>query len=149
MIFITNLLIYNEIAIFRAANLTHECKKELIDSFGKLVIEEVRDRVLTSAMAKATLETVNPVKREQYEALNGLSEKQCEAVCDLLSETHLSTVYDFIHMFEDYSNQFAISVKRDGRQYDLIEIWEEPGSDICFHQDGWIQRFSKVGRFVI
>jgi len=130
-------------------NLTNEQQKELVDIFGELVIKKVRDSALKKGMAKATLKHTNPGKLKQYECLKELPELQQEAVCDLLSETITSTIYDFIKLFEENASLLEMNIKKDGNVYDIIKISEEPGSDICFYENGWIQRFSEIGRFVL
>ena len=125
-------------------NLSNEQQKELVDIFGELVIKKVRDSILKYSMNIATQKTVNPGKLKQYEFLKGMSESQQEAVCDLLSETITSTIYDFIKLFEENAGLLEMNIKKDGNVYDIIKISEEPGSDICFYENGWIQRFSEI-----
>jgi hypothetical protein len=100
-------------------------------------------------MRIAKCETVNPGKLEQYKVLSGLTEDQQEAVCDLLSETITDTIYRFLEMFEEYEDDIKLIVKKDGQEYDLVEVSEKMGSEIAAEdEDGWIQKFSKIGRFV-
>ena len=41
-------------------------------------------------------------------------------------------------------------VKYEENDYDLLQLSEVMGSEIaCFDEDGWIQKFSKIGRFVL
>lgn len=130
--------------------LSEEEKQELLDKFGKKVIEHVRDVTLEIAMGKAKGNTINPVKKEQYIGLSNLSEEEKEIVCDLLSETISATIYNFLDMFEAYSDEMKLNVICDSNEYDLSTITEKMGGEIAFSdEDGWIQKFSKVGRFVL
>lgn len=127
-----------------------EKKEEILDLFGKLVIENVRDTSLKIAMDIAKYETPNLLKRKQYEALAGLNEQQKEVLCDLLSETITDTIYNFLDMFESNEKFIKLIVNKDGVEYDLCNLSEKMGAEITFmDDDGWIQKFSKIGRFVI
>jgi len=130
--------------------LTREEKEEITDMFGKMVIEMVRDRSLDFAMTKAKYTTVNPIQRERYKILETLNEEQQEKVCDLLSETLTSAIFNFLHMFEDYPDIMKLIVTKDGQEYDLAKVSEMIGAEITFSdEDGWIQKFSKIGRFIL
>jgi hypothetical protein len=125
-------------------------KKEILDFFGKLVILDVRDRSLKISMDIVKKKTSNPIKIKQYKELEGLTPLQQEAVCDLLSETVTDTIYRFMEMFDHHSSNMKITVKYEENDYDLLQLSEVMGSEIaCFDEDGWIQKFSKIGRFVL
>ena len=125
-------------------------KQELLDFFGKHVIEDVRDGVLGISMQIAKHTTINPGKLKQYKALSCLSEEQREAVCDLLSETITDTIYRFLEMFEWRADIMKLLIAKDGQEYDVVTISEKMGSEIaCYGENGWIQKFSKIGRFVL
>ena len=130
--------------------LTTNEKQELLDQFGKRVIEHVRDTSLNISMNIATGKTVNPIQRKQYSSLSKLSDKEKELVCDLLSETITDTIYNFLDMFEAYSDEMKLYIANDRGEHDMCAISEKMGGEISFQdEDGWIQKFSKVGRFVL
>ena len=130
--------------------LKEDKKKEIMDFFGKLVILNVRDRALKISMDIVQQKTPNPVKIKQYEGLEGLTSTQQEAVCDLLSETVTDTIYRFMEMFDQNSGKIKIIVEYEGDNIDLAQLSEAMGSEIaCFDEDGWIQKFSEIGRFVL
>lgn len=124
-----------------------EKKKEILDFFGKMLIENVRDRSLSIAMSIAKYETPNPIHRKKYESFSSLSEKQKEDMCDLLSETITDTLYNFLTMLEYREELIKLIISKDGVEYNLCEISEEVGAEITFmNEKGWIQKFSKIGR---
>ncbi len=126
------------------SEISYEKKQELLDCFGELLINHVRDTSLKIAMDIAEYKTVNPIKQKQYEVLSSLSPDQKEAVCDLLSETVTDTIYNFLDMFEVNEDKMKLIVLKDGTEYDLNEISEKMGGEITFlDEDGWIQKFSK------
>ena len=130
-------------------NLTKADRQEIMDTLGKLVIEQIRDGALQYSMDIAKYRTVNQVKLKQYKSLSSLAQDQQEAVCDLLSETITNTIYRFLEMFEDYKEEIKLMIHKDKQEYNVVDISEKMGSEIaCFEDDGWIQKFSKIGRFV-
>lgn len=130
-------------------NLTSEQKREILDYFGKKVIE-FRDSDLDIAIDYATGKSVNPVKAKQYSILSTLNHEQKESVNDLLSETITATIFNFLDMFEENADKMELIIKKDGQKYNMVEISEKMGSEIaCYDDTGWIQKFSKIGRFVL
>jgi len=130
-------------------NLTSEQKREILDYFGKKVIE-FRDSDLDIAIDYATGKSVNPVKAKQYSILSTLNHEQKESVNDLLSETITATIFNFLDMFEENADKMELLIKKDGQKYNMVEISEKMGSEIaCYEDTGWIQKFSKIGRFIL
>jgi len=128
--------------------LTFDQKKEILDYFGNILINHVRDVSLNIAMDIATGNTTNPLKQKKYKVLLDLSSDQKEAICDLLSETITDTIFNFLDMFEANEDKMKLFVIKDGASYDLNAVSEKMGGEIAFQdEDGWIQKFSKVGRF--
>ena len=130
--------------------LSKEQKETILNSFGKLVIQNVRDRALKLSMGIVKQSTVNPVKLEQYSCFSSLNVQQQEAVCDLLSETITNVIYLFLEMFEDNKDYLSLIIKEGDKCYNMIEISEKMGSEIaCYEDDGWVQKYSTIGRFVL
>jgi hypothetical protein len=129
--------------------LTKEKKVEILDFFGRRVIE-FRDSNLDISIDYATGLSVNQIKANQYGILATLSSEQREAINDLLSETITATIFDFLDMFEANADDMEIIIKKDGKEYNMLEISEKMGSEIaCYEDNGWIQKFSRIGRFVL
>jgi len=130
-------------------SISKEQKQAILDAFGKIVIENVRDDALYISMRIATQETINPVKIKKYGILSSLSIEQQEAVCDLLSETITDTIYRFLEMFEENNDKMRLVLIDNMKEYNMVDISEKMGSEIaCFDNCGWIQKFSSIGRFV-
>lgn len=131
-------------------NLNKDEKQSLLDIFGKILISEVRDRALKISMNTVMQTTVNNLDLERYKVFTNLNNEEKEAMCDLLSETITDTIYRFLEMFEDYSDIMELDLIQGDNKYDIKLISEKMGSEIaCYEDDGWIQRFSKIGRFVL
>lgn len=122
----------------------------LLDSVGKIIIENVRDGALNISMGIVNQTTPNQVDLKNYSVLSKLETDEREKVCDLLSATITDTIYRFLELFEDYNDIIRLNILYNGKEYDMTKISEKMGSEIAsYEDDGWIQRFSKVGRFIL
>lgn len=131
-------------------NLSKEEKKALLDSFGKILISEVRDRALRISMNIVMQTTKNKLDLDYYKVFSELTDVQKEKMCDLLSVTITDTIYHFLEMIEDYPDVMELNLIRGDKKYDMTLISEKMGSEIaCYGDDGWIQCFSEIGRFVL
>lgn len=129
--------------------LTDAQKQTILDSFGKILIADVRDGALFVSMGIVKRTTPNPVQLQRYSVLEGLNADQQEAICDLLSETITDTIYRFLEMFEENKPKMRLTVIQNGVEYDMSRVSEKMGSEIACYDEGWIQKYSKIGRFVL
>ena len=124
-------------------------RDDLLDEVGKIIVKEVRDQTLKHSMLVVNLDLVNPILLEKYKVFSALEHEEKEKMCDLLSETITDVIYEMLKMFEDHADLMKFVVKDNGEEYDMCDISEEIGSDIaCIDDDGWLQRFSDIGRIV-
>lgn len=135
-------------------SLNYEQKRSIVDDFGKIVIEDVRDRALRCSMRIVKHTTCNPRDLERYGIFSDLGFEQQEKICDLLSETITDTIYSFLKMFEDHEEKMRLMLIHDDNEYDMLhlsaDINSEIGSEITFSdEEGWIQKFSEIGRMVL
>lgn len=124
---------------------------KLLDSFGEQLIKEVRDRALGISMGIVKRTTPNQLDLERYKIFENLTDDEKEAVCDLLSETITDTLYRFLEMFEENPDKMKLMLVDGDDLTDMVDISEKMGSEIaCYDDDeGWIQRYSEIGRFVL
>ena len=130
-------------------DLSKNKKQELLDIFGKLLIEDVRDSSLVISTGIVEQTTVNKVDLERYSIFSTLKTEQKKAVCELLSETITDVIYNFLDMFEANDEIVKLVLINDGKEYDMVYVSEKMGGEIARHDDeGWIQKFSEMKRFV-
>lgn len=123
---------------------------KLLESFGKQLIKEVRDSALTISMNIVKRTTTNPIDLERYKIFENLTNDEKEAVCDILSETITDTLYRFLEMFEENPDKMKLMLVDGEQMVDMVDISEKMGSEIaCYDEEGWIQKYSEVGRFVL
>ena len=130
--------------------LTNEQRQELTDRVGEVIIREARDGALRRAMRIAKYETPNTDDLERYKSLSCLTTEQQEAVCDLLSGAIADTIFSVFETVENNPDRLELIILKDGKRYNMADVSWQMGSEIaCFEDDGWIQKFSEIGRFVL
>ncbi len=130
--------------------MTNEERYELTDYIGEVIIKDARDSVLEDNIKIVRYQTRNPKDLEHYKALSTLSQEQREAVCDLLSSVITETIYEFLETIEDHPDRMELVIIKDGKRYNMADVSWKMGSEIaCYGEEGWIQKFSKIGRFVM
>ena len=85
-----------------------------------------------------------------YPCENTLSDQQKEDLCDLLLAAATDVIYNFLEMFEEWPEDVKLTIKYKGKRYNAVDVSEKMGSEIAFDSpDGWIQKFSELGRFFL
>lgn len=134
----------------KKGQLTNEQRQELTDRIGEVIIRDARDGALRRAMRIAKYETPNTDDLERYKALSALTTEQQEAVCDLLSGAITDTIFSFLETVENYPERMELVIIKDGERHNMSDVSWQMGSEIaCCEDDGWIQKFSSIGRFVL
>ena len=129
--------------------LTSEQRQELTDHIGKILVEEARDGALRRAMKIALYQTPNPDDLRRYKSLKKLKKDQQEAVCDLLSSTITDTIFSILESIENNPDSMELVIIKDGNRYNMADVsWQMGGEIACPDENGWIQKFSEIGRFV-
>ena len=78
-----------------------------------------------------------------------LKKDQQEAVCDLLSSTITDTIFSILESIENNPDSMELVIIKDGNRYNMADVsWQMGGEIACPDENGWIQKFSEIGRFV-
>ncbi len=124
---------------------SEELRKELLDDFGRKVIENVRDRSLDIPKRIVEKKVTNHYIESRYGGLDDLNENEIKIINTLISDTIADTIFYFLSMFEHDSESMRLYIVREGKEYDIRDISEVVGAEITFlHEGGWIQKFSKI-----
>lgn len=68
----------------------------------------------------------------------------------MLSLAVTETIYEFLETIEDYPDRMELTIIKDGQRYNMADVSWKMGSEIaCYGEEGWIQKFSELGRFVM
>lgn len=121
-------------------------ENEVLDHFGKCVIEEVYDPAIYGASRIIDMTTKNVIDQQKYSVLSDLTGEQKEKLKELLNETTVDIIYRFLEMIEEHDDEFKIIIEKDGEKLSLTDISEKMGSEIADveSEDGWIRRFSEL-----
>lgn len=128
------------------AHLPYGERLPITDVLGAFVIRDVRDPFLEKGIQKISeWNTEN-----QTQGRECLSPNELEAVFDLLSYTISGTIYSFFEVIDEKGDDVRLLIQKDGAWYDMFEASEKMGSEIVVSwEDGWIPKFSKLGRCVL
>jgi hypothetical protein len=115
--------------------------KEILDRFGKLVVNSIVDRRYNGINKIIKNGYKNPTKLHYNELFNNLSEKEKELLYSFEKENINSLLFDFLNLFEE-NPEFKIIYEEEGLQVDLNKTSEMLKAEPII-ENGWIERFSK------
>lgn len=120
--------------------------EDIVNCFGKCVIEEVYDPALYGVNQVIDLTTKNPIDQKNYSVFSSFTEEQKEKLKELMKTTTVDIIYRFLEMIEEHDEEFKIVIENGSESYSLTDISEKMGSEIADIEDeeGWINQFSKL-----
>lgn len=120
--------------------------EDILNYFGKCVIEEVYDPALYGVNQVIDLTTKNPIDQKNYSVFSDLTEEQKVKLKELMKSTTVDIIYRFLEMIEEHDDEFKIVIEKESESYSLTEISEKMGSEIADveSEEGWINRFSEL-----
>ena len=119
---------------------------DILNYFGKCVIEEVYDPALYGVNQVIDLTTKNPIDQKNYSVFSDLTEEQKVKLKELMKSTTVDIIYRFLEMIEEHDDEFKIVIEKESESYSLTEINKKMGSEIADveSEEGWINRFSEL-----
>lgn len=128
------------------AHLPYVERLPITDVLGAFVIRDVRDPFLEKGIQKVSeWNTEN-----QTQSRECLSPNELEAIFDLLSFAISDVIFSFFEVIDEKGDDVRLLIQKDGAWYDMFEASEKMGSEIVVSwEDGWIPKFSKLGRCVL
>ena len=120
--------------------------EDIVNYFGKCVIEEVYDPALYGVNRVIDLTTKNPIDQKNYSVFSSFTEEQKEKLKELMKTTTVDIIYRFLEMIEEHDEEFKVVIENGSESYSLTDISEKMGSEIADIEDeeGWINQFSKI-----
>ena len=115
--------------------------QEILDEFGKIVVEDIVDRYYTSTEKMIYKGTVNPEKEKYASAFNELDNSNKSIVKDFIIKNYHNIIFDFLAIFEE-NEEFKLIYEENGEQVNLVEISEMLKAEPII-ENGWIARFSE------
>ncbi len=116
-----------------------ESSKEILDTFGKLIVQEVFDNQFRFILNKVEDLSATKEYENLFSTMNKVQKVEMENYTKEILE---GTLFDFLRLFEE-NDQFKIIFKNSNQQQiDLNKISEVLKSEPII-ENGWIDRFSK------
>jgi hypothetical protein len=110
----------------------------ILDNFGKVVAEDLRDSALNHYLDLETGFIGSKSARELSASLSEFSEEQRQLIRKIITECVDTGVHDFLFALEE--NRHGVSVSINGQ--DISGISDGLQGEI-FTEDGWFEKFSQ------
>ena len=119
-------------------------KKDILDKYGKLVIETVYDDVISYFNQLLSGTTKWGTGKEYTEVFHKLSESDQAKLLECYKHMIRTTIFGMLAIFEE-NPEFKIIYEKDGVRIDLVETSEMLKAEPII-KGGWIERFSQYSR---
>jgi hypothetical protein len=117
--------------------------RPILDEFGKLLIEHVRDHSIHDVQRLVSGKLVGREQRAMHRALEGaaLRADQFEVVGRLLANAIETTMANFLNFLHE--NEFGVVYRDDrGREHDVQAMSDGLAGEL-YSEAGWIAKFSE------
>ncbi|WP_032139593.1 hypothetical protein [Rickettsia tamurae] len=116
-------------------------KQKLLDKFGSVYIDFVRDGVLTQMLG--ILNNTTKANKILAQKVNEISNESKEIIEIIVQETLDRCLHYTLFMLQEYEDEMAlIMYDEDHNQYSLAEISDGLCGEL-YSEDGWIAKYSK------
>ena len=119
-------------------------EEEILDEFGKLLINDILDRYYKNIDYIVENGYKNPTMLHYNELFLKLNEKEKRNLIQFILENINSVMFDFLDLFEQ-NEKFKLVYEEDQKQINLVEISEMLKAE-PLGENGWIERFSKYAK---
>ena|SRR5579871_3643698 len=117
-------------------------EREALDTFGRFLMEQVRDRAIILSDKTMTGEMKGDYTKSLHEMFATFNPKQWDAAQKLIPIAVDWTIYSLLCMFDQQQEFAIVAYTRDGIVPSLSEASDALPSEL-YLEDGWIARFSK------
>lgn len=115
--------------------------QEILDNFGKIVVNKILDRYYKGIYKIVNEGYKNPTMLHYNDMFNKLNDNEKHLLSDFFKENLNSAFFDMLNIFEE-NEEFKLIYEEDGKQINLVEISEMLKAELII-ENGWIDRFSK------
>ena len=116
--------------------------KEILDTFGKLLIEKTRDYQLECAEKTLEQKAKSPDYKQIGALLGDLEVSQKQAILELVAHAVTGTLHGFFELIAWKNKQIKLVFTKDEQEYNLEQISDGLAGEM-FAKGGWIDKFSK------
>jgi hypothetical protein len=115
-------------------------EKEILDSFGKLIIKQFRDKTLQRSINIMNGKVKAAELKQLYSSLEFLTEENKKTIEYFLQETLTEALFNLLISLEEEEIEILFEYKNLKYNPNLIS---DGLAGELFSEDGWIERFSK------
>lgn len=115
--------------------------KDILDDFGKKIVENLFDPSIGNLTSLRTKENPPVIFKDYADLFKNLNEHDFNVLKRYLRESIGNAMFNFLKVFEEHP-EFKILYEEDGKQVDLTKISEMLKAE-PITENGWIKRFSK------
>lgn len=115
--------------------------QEILDEFGKKVIDSILDRYYKAIPNIVKEGYKNPTMSHYNDLFNKIEDDKKLVLSKFVLENINSILFDFLNFFEE-NEEFKLIYEKNGKQINLVEICEMLKAE-PLGENGWIKRFSK------
>nr|WP_092067147.1 hypothetical protein [Dendrosporobacter quercicolus]NSL49713.1 epimerase [Dendrosporobacter quercicolus DSM 1736]SDL50153.1 hypothetical protein SAMN04488502_10164 [Dendrosporobacter quercicolus] len=115
--------------------------KSVLDKFGEVLVENVRDRTISNWDKILSGKMKGLSAQQVLEKIGGFNEEQKEALRWLVPKIVDVSLHNYLAMIEEYED-INVEVVNNGQSGNIRELSDGLAGEL-YTEDGWISRFSK------
>ena len=119
-------------------------EKEILDKFGKIIIQECYDEAFGFPIALRIKENPPLMLNDYANLIKKLEESEFEVLKHYHRQVLGSLLFNFLRVFEEHP-MFKIYFEDENNKVNLVEISENLKAEPII-KGGWIERFSQYSR---
>jgi hypothetical protein len=120
-------------------------KKDILEEFGKDIIEWIRDKTLETMENKLLGKMNDDESQLVYKKIKNMGIENVNLVKEIIMETVEEMTINIFDFFEEYNGKYLIEYYKWDNEEEIINLNELSGglADKLYGDDGWIRRYSK------
>jgi hypothetical protein len=120
---------------------SHE-EKKVLDEFGKLLMQQVRDYSIQGCIGVINGDKRNPAYREIAEMMDELNQDQKDLILQFSAKIVNGVLFDFFELLSWKHKEFKLLAISEETSYDLSKISDGLYGEML-GKKGWVERFSE------
>ncbi len=114
----------------------------MLDAFGKLLMEEVRDYSLERAKNIINGEVKAPELIQLSNKITNMNEHELSIIKELINENTNNVIFNFLNLLEQNEDILKlIYINEKNEEHNIVDLSDGLAGEL-FTEDGWIEKFS-------
>ncbi len=116
--------------------------QNMLDAFGKLLMEEVRDYSLERAKNIINGEVKAPELIQLSNKITNMNEHELSIIKELINENTNNVIFNFLNLLEQNEDILKlIYINEKNEEHNIVDLSDGLAGEL-FTEDGWIEKFS-------